>query len=231
MPTEPLPFQILPSILAADFTRLGEEIRRAEEAGADGLHLDIMDGHFVRNISFGPDVVRAVRRCTRLPLSVHLMIQRPDLYVREFAEAGANLILIHVEAPCDVRNVLRDIRGLGIRAGLTLNPETPLECLWTVAEASWLDEVLLMTVHPGFGGQKFLRAVVSKIRALREQCPRLDISVDGGIGNATAAECAAVGANVFIAGTTLFRAADMRAAIQSLRKSIQAALGATEAKG
>jgi ribulose-phosphate 3-epimerase len=219
---------ILPSLLAADFGRLGEECRRAEAAGADALHLDVMDGRFVGNISFGPDVVRLARRSTRRPLSVHLMIERPDEYARVFAEAGADLLLIHVEAPCDVRATLRDIRGLGVRAGIVLNPETPAAFARPYIEERGIDEILCMSVHPGFGGQAFLEEVVPKIAELRRAGPELDLSVDGGIDARAAARCAAAGANAFIAGTTLFGAPDMAAAVAALRA---AAAGAAPAGG
>lgn len=209
--------QIMPSLLAADFGRFREEIRRAEACGADALHLDIMDGHFVPNISFGPEVVRMARSATRLPLSVHLMIERPDLYLRAFADAGSTVILVHVEAPCDVHGVLRDIRALGVRAGLTLNPETPVELAAPYLRSGGVDEVLCMSVHPGFGGQAFMPSVLPKLRALRSAHPGMDLAVDGGIGLASAAECAAAGANAFVAGTTLYQAPDMAEEVRRMR--------------
>lgn len=220
MPPE---IQILPSLLAADFGRVADECRRAEAAGADALHLDVMDGHFVRNISFGPEMVRVARRSCGLPQHVHLMLDRPDLYLNVFVEAGASTVLIHVEARCDVAAALCELRELGVRAGLTLNPETPLELARPYVQAGQVDEVLLMSVHPGFGGQTFLEMVLPKIAALRAEQPTLSISVDGGIGEKTGAACARAGANVLIAGTTLFGAPDMCDAIARLRAAARAA--------
>ncbi len=215
---------ILPSLLAADFGRLAEECRRAADAGADELHLDIMDGVFVRNISFGPEVVAMARRAApELPRNVHLMVARPHEYVDAFADAGANTLLIHVEAPCDVAGTLRAIRARGVRAGLTLNPETPAALAAPYLRAGLVDEALCMTVHPGFGGQSFIAAALPNIRSLRAMASALDISVDGGIGDETAAACARAGANLFVAGTTLFRAPDMAAAVAALRASAEAA--------
>ena len=218
--------QILPSLLAADFGCFRDECRRAEAAGADALHLDVMDGHFVRNISFGPDVVKMARGAVRIPLSVHLMIDRPDLYVRPFVEAGSDLLLIHIESPCDVRATLREIRSLGVRSGLALNPETPVELLFPLIEERLADEVLCMSVHPGFGGQSFLEGALPKMAALRARFAELDISVDGGIGVETAGRCAAAGANAFIAGTTLFKAADLPGEIARMRAEALARRGA-----
>lgn len=215
------PVQILPSLLAADFGRLAEECQRAERTGADGLHLDVMDGHFVPNISFGAEVVRVASRSCQLPLSVHLMVTRPDFYARSFIEAGATLLLIQVESSCDIAETLRAVRAAGCRPGLVLNPETPAEAATPHLERC--EELMCMTVHPGFGGQAFIPQVLPKLRELRARRPDLDLSVDGGITVDTATQCAAAGTNVFIAGTSLYRAADMAAETARMRAAIQQA--------
>ena len=218
--------QILPSLLAADFGKLEAEARKAEEACADALHLDIMDAHFVPNLSMGPDVVNMAKRCIGLPLSVHLMMTRPDQHLDTFTEAGADSLLIHLEAECDVAETLERIRELGLRVGITLNPDTRAELVFPVLGE--VDEVLCMTVHPGYGGQSFISEVLPKIRAIRNKAGsigrELDILVDGGINLETAAECAAAGANCFVAGTFLYRAPDMPATLALLREKAQDAL-------
>lgn len=212
---------IAPSLLAADFSRLAAEIQRIEQAGADWLHLDIMDGQFVDNISFGPAMVQTVRRLTSLPLDVHLMIQRPDHYAPRFAEAGANSITVHVEAEArhEVATTLRQIREAGCRCGLTLNPATPFEQL--EPHLPDIDLLLIMTVHPGFGGQSFRPETMEKVRRGRERRESLgakfDLEVDGGINSETARLAVESGANVLVAGTSIFQAADYSESIRALR--------------
>jgi ribulose-phosphate 3-epimerase len=214
---------VAPSILAADFSRLADEIRRVEEAGADWIHCDIMDGHFVDNISFGPEIVGIVRKQTKLPLDVHLMIRRPDHYAPRFVKAGANSITVHVEAEAnhDVEKTLRAIREAGCRAGLSLNPATPFEAVEPFLDK--IDILLVMTVHPGFGGQSFRAEMMEKVQRAaqwnKSRGRKIDIEVDGGINAETAQLSIQNGANVLVAGTSIFRAKDYREAIHALRGS------------
>ena len=212
---------ILPSLLAADFGRLADEILRAEASGADALHLDVMDAHFVPNLSFGPDVVALAKRVAPgFYRNVHLMMSRPDLYLEAFAKAGAQTIQVHVEADCDLHRELRRIREMGLRNAIVLNPETPFERV--VPYLGEVDEALVMTVHPGYGGQKFIDDCLPKIAALRAACPDLDVMVDGGINAETALQAAKAGANMFVAGSYLFCQTDMRAAVADMRGRFEA---------
>ena len=212
--------KIAPSILSADFTRLGEEIAAIEAAGADYVHIDVMDGRFVPNITIGPLIVEAVRRVTKLPLDVHLMIAEPDRYIHSFAEAGADIIVVHAEATDHLHRTVQLIKSLGKRAGVSLNPATPLNVLDYVLED--LDLVLLMTVNPGFGGQSFIEACVPKIQALRAMMDKrgveAELEVDGGVKTDNIAHISRAGADVFVAGSAVFGSPDYLATITELKK-------------
>jgi ribulose-phosphate 3-epimerase len=225
MPTRPV--RIAPSLLAADFARLGEETRAIAAAGADWLHLDIMDGHFVPNISFGPVVVKALRRHTSIPFDVHLMIAPVDPYLEAFAAAGADLISLHPEASPHLHRSLQTIRGLGKQAGVVLNPATSVSVVENVLDLC--DLILVMSVNPGFGGQSFLGSQLGKIARLRRMIDDhvaaggqpIALQVDGGVTPETAPACIAAGADVLVAGTAVFGKPDYVAAIDSLRGSTQ----------
>lgn len=222
-----MPIRIAPSILSADFGRLADEVRAVEAAGADWIHVDVMDGRFVPNITIGPLVVEAVRKVTRLPVDAHLMIVEPERYVEAFAKAGADLISVHAEVSPHLHRTIQAIRAAGARPSVALNPSTPLDCLEYVLGD--VDMVLLMTVNPGFGGQSFIPAVTEKVRRLRrmadERGQELEIEVDGGVKAGTVGAVAKAGANVLVAGTAVFGARDYRGAVHDLRDAAERGRG------
>ncbi len=212
--------EILPSILASDFAKLGEQVRLVEQAGADALHVDIMDGHFVPNLSLGLPVLESLRKATRLPLDVHLMIEQPEEFIEDFVKAGANRVLVHEEATVHLDRALAMVRELGAEAGAVINPATPVGMLSEVLDK--VDTVLVMSVNPGFGGQAFLPNAYEKIRQLHELRRRYNrsfrIEVDGGVDHDNIALLAQAGANSFVAGTSIFHTADPAAATQNLKR-------------
>jgi len=212
--------KIAPSILSADFARLGEEVKDVEQGGADYIHVDVMDGHFVPNITIGPLIVDAIRPVTTLPLDVHLMIEHPDQYIEAFAKAGADYLTVHVETCRHLHRTVQSIKAAGVKAGVVLNPATPVDSLKNIIED--LDMVLLMSVNPGFGGQKFIHSVLPKIRQVKEMAdslnPELEIEVDGGVNEDTASLCVEAGATVLVAGSAVFNKEDRAAAISALKK-------------
>ena len=211
------PLIIAPSILAADFARLGDEVRAIDAAGADWIHIDVMDGHFVPNISFGTPIMQSIRGVTRKPFDVHLMIAPVDPYLESFARAGADVITVHAEAGPHLDRSLQAIRAMGKKAGVSLNPATPASVLRHVLDR--LDLILVMSVNPGFGGQAFIPAMLDKISELREMTRgrNIDIEVDGGIGADNAGEIVRAGANALVAGSSIFKTQDYAAAIKSIR--------------
>lgn len=216
--------KIAPSILAADFARLGDQVREAEAAGADYIHVDVMDGHFVPNITLGPVVVEAIRPLTRLPLDVHLMIAAPDRYLADFARAGANILTVHQEASVHLHRTVQAIHHLGVKAGVAINPATPLPHLEEILP--FADLILLMTVNPGFGGQAFIETMIPKIARLRrmidERGLQCELEVDGGISPETAPRVIAAGAHVLVAGSAIFRTKEpVATAIRKLREATE----------
>lgn len=211
--------KIAPSILSADFAKLGAEINDVENGGADYIHVDVMDGHFVPNITIGPLIVNAIRPTTKLPLDVHLMIENPDLYIPEFAKAGADIITVHVEACKHLHRTVHLIKDHGVKAGVVLNPATPINTIEHILDD--IDMVLFMTVNPGFGGQKFIHTVLPKIKKaasmINERGLDIEIEVDGGVNPETAKLCIEAGANVLVAGSAVFNKEDRKKAIEAIR--------------
>jgi ribulose-phosphate 3-epimerase len=228
MPVDNLSVRLAPSILAADFTRLGDQVREVEAAGASRIHVDVMDGHFVPNISMGPLVVEALRRATRLPLETHLMVSDPDRYLEAFARAGSNSLLVQVEGSRHLHRTIQSINDLGLSAGVVLNPATSV---WMIEEVlDMVDLVLVMTVNPGFGGQKYLAETEGKIRTLRglldQRERRIELEVDGGITAASAPRAVAAGARVLVAGSSVFgHAGGIAAGMTALQESVRQPVG------
>jgi ribulose-phosphate 3-epimerase len=220
-----LPIRIAPSILSADFAALGADIQRVDRAGADWIHVDVMDGHFVPNLTIGPEIIKAIRKTSALPFDVHLMIERPELSIAQYAEAGADRIGVHVETCPHLHRTVQQIHALGKKACVVLNPSTPAAAVEPVLGD--VDQVLVMSVNPGFGGQKFIAGVLPKVRQLRqwiaERGLAVEIEIDGGVNSETIAAAAQAGVNVFVAGNAVFREPDWAAAIAGLRKRAEEA--------
>lgn len=218
--------KIAPSILAANFSRLAEEVVEVEKAGAELIHIDVMDGHFVPNITMGPIVVEALRPVTKLPLDVHLMIENPDAYIEQFAKAGADYITVHVEACKHLHRTIQLIRSFGVKPGVVLNPHTSIEQIKHVLED--IDMVLFMTVNPGFGGQKFIHSVIPKVKQLsdiiKEQGLSIEIEIDGGINEETIVPCVQAGATIFVAGSAIYNEENRAEALQRIKAAGERAL-------
>lgn len=212
--------KIAPSILSADFSCLGEEVKRIEKGGADLVHIDVMDGHYVPNITFGPPVIKCLRKVTDMPFDVHLMIEEPEKYIKDFVDAGADYITVHVESTVHLHRTIQLIKSFGIKAGAVLNPATPIDTLEYILED--LDMVLIMTVNPGFGGQSFIEATKTKVRKLRkiidEKNLDIDIQVDGGVKVENIGEIAACGANVFVAGSAVYGSSNIEQTITEMKE-------------
>lgn len=214
--------RISPSILSADFSRLAEEVRAAEDAGADMLHIDVMDGHFVPNITIGPAVVESLKKVTKLPLDVHLMIAEPDRYLPDFISAGSDILTVHLEAATHLHRSVQSIREKGVSAGVSINPATPVTMLADIIHD--LDMVLVMSVNPGFGGQEFIPHALVKIRQLRKMITErglaVDIEVDGGVKPGNAREVADAGAGILVMGSAFFRSGDYKATMETIRRAL-----------
>lgn len=218
--------KIAPSILSADFAQLGAEVQEVVEAGADWIHIDVMDGHFVPNITIGPLIVEAIRPVTTIPFDVHLMIENPDQYIEAFAKAGADYITVHVEACTHLHRTIQLIKSYDVKPGVVLNPHTPIESILPILEE--VDLVLFMTVNPGFGGQAFIPSVLKKVKALREiieeQQLTIDIQIDGGINEETIVEAVEAGANVFVAGSAIYGKENRKEALERIKDAGMKAL-------
>jgi len=213
--------KVAPSILSADFSVLGDEIKKVETAGADLIHIDVMDGHFVPNLTFGAPVVKCVRKATDLPFDVHLMIENPEKYIADFKNAGADIITVHAEACTDLQAVIEQIKALDVKVGVSINPATPVDVIEDVLAD--VDMVLVMSVNPGFGGQSYIHSVTPKIKQLKEFRAKsglsFDIEVDGGIDAETAKEAAYAGADILVAGSAVYKAVDMAETIRKIKNA------------